>query len=689
MSAADLLFEVGVEEIPSEALDSAVRQLDSKTSQALKEARFVHQEIKVFGTPRRLVLWVKNLASTQMDVVKEIKGPAKKIAFEQERATKAAEGFAKSQGVKTSELVVKKDQSGEYVYAIKKVRGQPAAKILPDILKKLILDLNFSRTMRWTSSSLKFIRPIRWLLCLYGTKTLSLEINGVKSSNQTFGHRFLSSGTITINNPQDYFSHLRSAKVLLDQQQRQAVIEAELKAKARLVKGNAEIEPKTFSEVVNLVEWPSVLVGSFPKEFLRTPPVVIKTAMESHQRYFPIQDGDGRLLPYFLFVHNGENKYKESITKGHERVIRARLADATFFFKEDTNSPLKEKIDKLKDVTYLQKLGTVYDKVLRLQAISSWLADRLQLHLKQKQLLLKAAQLSKADLVTEMVSEFPELQGAIGREYALVDGENKVVAEAIYEHYLPRFANDKLPQTKLGQLLSLTDKVDHLVGCFIANFLPTGSQDPYSVRRQTQGAITILVTFNLPISLTSLVKKTLEVYRQAGKSISSSQVEALENFLKDRLERYLVSKGYPIELIEAVVSAGWERADELNLRLNFLASNLDNQNLKSAILAFTRCRNLAKSNLGTNVNPNLLEAGEEKELYQKVGIALQETEAFLNDNNLGKLLDSLAKLRPFIDNFFDAVLVMCPEEEIRSNRLKLLNLCVKLCFRLADLSKLA
>lgn len=682
------MLEIGTEEMPAKAVDLGIDELKNNAAILLKDNRITFSDAETYGTPRRLALIVKDLAERQEDAVREVKGPAKKAAFDDAgRPTPAAIGFAGSQQVEVKNLEVR-DIGGEYVFAVKNLPGQPVNKIMPALLPELIYSLQFPKSMRWGEGEMRFVRPIRWLVAILDGEPVDFEVDGLKSGRRSYGHRFLSPGQIEIKKIDDYFGLLEKAKVMVDQVRRRETIISQVEKASENAGGKADMDLNVLDEVVNLVEYPHTSAGTFAHEFLTIPKAVVKMAMESHQRYFPVEK-DGRLLPAFIVVQNGSADFSAHVTKGHERVLRARLADAAFFFMEDTRRPLADKVDQLKGVIYQKKLGSVFDKIERVGELCRWAADRLQFTSADKEYLLRAAYLCKADLVTGMVGEFPELQGIIGKEYALVDREPGEVAEAIAEHYLPRFAGDELPETIIGALLAVADKIDSVAGCFSVGLIPTGSQDPYALRRQAQGTVAILAKFKLDLAVTDFLNKSLEIYEAAGIKAEAKNRAELENFWQVRLIKHFASQNYGADQIEAVLSAGYRQLEDIGVRLRSLAKYKDEPDMEIAKIAYTRCINLSQTALGMKVDEALLNTDEEKLLWRELSNSIRQAERAVAAGKFDDLPAILAELRSPIDLFFDAVLVMDPDEKLRENRLRLLNNCVRLAFLLADFSKLS
>jgi len=685
--AKDLVFEIGTEEMPSAAVYSGIKQLGENAEKLLEENRFSYKEIRTMGTPRRLVLLVSALSEKQDDLVKEVKGPAKKAAYSDDgKPAAAAIGFARGQGVDVDTLVVKQVAQGEYVFAVKKEKGLSVAKVLPEILRQIASSITFPKAMRWDESDTQFVRPARWLLALFGDTKIKFDFSGLKSDNLTWGHRFLADNPIKVEISNDYLSAMKKGKVLVDETERAQYIEKKAQEAAKKVGGNVVIHFNTFDEVVQLAEYPHVISGSFSKEYVKLPRDVLITSMESHQRYFPVENNKGTLLPFFIVVHNGDPKSDDIICRGHERVLRARLADAKFFFEEDQKKPLKDKVEKLKGVVFQEELGTVFDKTKRIEKLAAYIAKELQCKEDVIKNVKRAAYLCKADLVTEMVVEFPTLQGVMGREYALLSGENKATAAAIFEHYLPRYAGDALPGTLEGKILSIADKVDSIVGCFSIGFLPTGSEDPYALRRQAQGIISIFLENDFDLDLGYILMRSIDMYKapKLGLIIYAD----LGRFFRSRLRAQFLNEGFKYDVIDAVLALGISNPADLRNRINAVTSLRDTIEMEDVIIAFTRCSNLAKPELGDCVKKNLLKEKEEKKLFEVMEKVVKSVNKEIGKRDYDQAIKNLALLRPDVDLFFDEILVMAKEKSTRENRLALLNKCVDCYLKVADFSKL-
>jgi len=687
----DLVFEIGTEEMPAAAVDLGIKQLKDNAEKLLTENRLSYGEIETMGTPRRLVLLVSELAEKQDEFVREVKGPAKKVAYSDAgEPTVAAVGFARSQGVDVSELVIKDVEQREYVFALVREKGRLAVQVLSSLLPGLLLSISFKKAMRWNTDDIQFVRPIRWILALFGDSIVRFSVSDLQSDNLTWGHRFLATNPIKVETTGQYMSAIESGKVIVDHIRRAKNIGDQIEAAVKESGGTAVIHPQTFNEVVNLVEFPHAICGSFSRDYVTIPRDVLVTAMESHQRYFPVESKDGSLLPYFVVVHNGDSNHNEIIRRGHERVLRARLADAKFFFEEDQKEPLAGKVEKLKGVVFQAKLGTVFDKVERVKELAGLIAQELSAEESVLTDAKRAAYLSKADLVTEMVVEFPTLQGVMGREYALLSGEKETVARAIFEHYLPRSADDILPESIGGKILSIADKIDSIVGCFSVGLLPTGSEDPYSLRRQAQGIINIILENEFRLSLSGLFASSYNLYKKAGLDLrSEDEIKTdLEDFFRGRLRNQFLNEGFSFDIVDAVLACDAGAASDLRERIASVARFRETPQIDDLLTAFNRCNNLAKLGLGTDVSRTLLQEKEEKELFELIQKVAPLVEGNVADKRYGEAMSNLASLRPVVDKLFDEVLIMAEDERIRENRLILLNRCVKYFLKVADFSKL-
>ena len=660
-----LLFEIGTEEIPAHVVPKSLKELGEKAENALKELRLDFGEVKTLGTPRRLALIVTDLADCQADVREEHKGPAVKIAFdENHNPTKAAAGFARGKGVAPEDLVEKDG----YVYAVVEKKGEATEKLLRDVLPNLITSLSFPNHMRWGSLDFKFIRPIRWIVALYGEDVIPFEIANVKSDRKSRGHRALYGGEFSIASAGDYEADCEKAFVIVDPEKRRKKIVEGLKSVAEEKGGVAEITEDLLEEVLYLVEYPTPLAGSFEEAYLSLPEAAVITPMRDHQRYFPVRDSAGKLMPLFLTVRNGGKEHLDTVAHGNERVLKARLEDAKFFFEEDRKKTLEEHRERLKTVVFQEGLGSVYEKTERLAELSKFLCDAFNSDEKTRKHAEKAALISKADLVTGMVTEFTELQGVMGREYALLEGRCEGVATAIDEQYMPRFAGDELPKTDAGKILSLADKIDNIVGTFSRGKIPTGSQDPFALRRQALGFVGILTEAKLHLSLNALVAKAMELYKK-------SEVEAMQqnvaDFMRLRLKNLFTEKGIRYDVMDAVL----ENVDDpyaTLLRAEAVGEFVKTSESKNAIQAFNRVGNLAKNATRDNVDEALFKETSEGNLYNAYKKVKTDAKAGIAAGDYKKALYAFTELTGPINEFFDAVMVMDKDEKIKENRLALL-----------------
>ena len=688
---ADYLLEIGTEEIPAKFMSSALAQLKDLAVKKLQEQRLKYEIIRTMGTPRRLALLVEGLAEQGEDLRQEVRGPAWKVAFDATgQPTKAALGFARSQGVAVENLVVQETENGAYLFALKEVKGRPAAQVLAEIAPQLIQELNFPKTMRWGEEALHFARPIRWLVSLLDEQIIPLQIAGLYAGRITRGHRFLGSERIVIKHPQVYQELLQENYVLVDQEVRKEECWRQISKEADKIEGKVEPEQKLLEEVTYLLEWPTALLGSFSAEYLKLPEEVVITPMREQQRYFPVRDREGNLLNRFITVRNGTSEYLDLVRVGNERVLKARLADAHFFWTEDSKVKLEDYLPNLGKVVFQESLGTVAQKVIRVEKIVEQLAKKLQLKNTIAQNACRAAKLAKADLVTNMVGEFPELQGIMGYYYALHSGEKKAVAQAILEHYRPRFTGDVLPTSLEGALVSIADKIDTLVGCFAIGIEPTGSQDPYALRRQAIGVCQILLAHQLEVSLDELITLALNNYQghlsevQLGKQIK----EKIKQFLQIRLKNILSEKGHQYDVLEAVLAVEDNVPLTTMLRAEALSQMRDRGDFKALLTSFTRAYNLTKKNKGGEIKPSYFEDETEKELYKVLEKVTEELKPLLATRDFQRIIVELSKLTSYIDDCFVAVMVMTEDEEVRKNRLGLLARFVALTQNVGDLSKI-
>lgn len=681
-----LLFEIGVEELPARYVNSAMDQLKTNIVKSFNENRITFDEVNVYSTPRRLTVIVNNICEKQSDLEEEVKGPAKRIAVDAEgNYTKPLLGFMKSKGIKEEDLYFKQVGKEEYAFGKIKQDGQLTSEVLKNILPEAIKSMTFPKAMRWGGKNMRFIRPIRWMVCILNDSVLDIELEGIVSSNTTKGHRFLGESEFEVNTLNEYLTKLEENFVILNQDERKELIKKQCDDVAKSLGGEIEFDEELLEEVTHLVEYPTAFYGEFDEDYAKLPKEVVITPMKQHQRYFPVLK-DGKLLPNFIAVRNGDSHRIDNVKKGNEKVLEARLADALFFYKEDTKKSLESYIEKLKTVVFQAKLGTVYDKSLRIEKLANDILEKLN-ETDIKEDTLRAAKLCKADLVTGMVFEFTELQGVMGREYAKVSGENENVAEAIFEHYLPRFAGDILPATKSGIVLSIADKLDSIAGFFAIGIQPTGSQDPYALRRQALGIINILMDNNLDISLRELVSLTLDNYS----FIEFDKDEVLNQimeFFKDRIKNLFRDLGIRYDVIDAILSSNIDDIADMYARAKALNSWIDKGELVEMLTAFNRVATLAEKAETNEVNINLMREEAEFNLYQQFQEISSNVEHLLANKEYTKALDAFASLRPAIDNMFDSVMIMDKDEAIKNNRLAILKQIYDIMLNICDLSKI-
>jgi len=683
----ELLLEIGTEEIPAGFISKALGDIAISIRRELKANRIVHGEVMTLGTPRRLVLLVQEVADKQEDVESEKLGPPLHTAFDAKgKPTKAAVGFARGQGVGVEDLKVVERGKGEYLCAVKKEEGKSSSSLLAEILPRVIGSIPFPKSMRWSTINVRFARPIHWIVAVFDGVIIPFSFGGIESGNRSYGHRFMSPHAFEVRDFQTYERQIRSAFVIVDPQERRKMIEEGIAKVAKEVSGKVLSNQDLLEEVTYLVEYPTAVVGAFDREFLALPREVVINAMEEHQRYFPIVDERGDLMPYFACVCNTRTPNMETVKRGNERVLRARLSDAQFFFEGDTKEPLDRKVEALKGVIFQAQLGTSYEKVLRFKELALYLAGKFQPDLREK--VARAATLCKADLVTGMVGEFPNLQGVVGREYALISGEDEEVADAILEHYFPAFAGDRLPSGPIGDFISIADKADTIVGCFGIGLIPTGAGDPFALRRQALGIIRILVGKGYSLSLGEIIGKSLEMLEEKLTISSDETRNAVTDFLRSRFQNLLISEGYPFDVVEAAMSAHFDDPLECQGRIEAITRLKTEEELLALATSFKRVTHIAKGTSPAEVNASLLQDPSEKALFERYLQVKGEVEKSIGEKAYERALMEMMKLKGPIDDLFDSVLIMDEIREKRENRLALLGNITALFFRIADFSKL-
>ena len=673
---SNLLLEIGTEEIPAGYIAPALKQMEELFAEQVKKARLSIESIHTAGTPRRLVLFASGLPQNQEDIVQEVKGPSAKVAFDQSGApTKAAVGFASSQGVKAEEMIVKDTSKGKYCFAVKEIEGKKIFDLLPEMLTSVITSINFPKSMRWKSDKLYFARPIRTIMALFDKDVVNLELSGLKADRKTSGHQFLSDNVLDILDAdfELYKEQLKGEKVIVEIDERRDIIRKEINSLLSAY-GTTLDEEELLEEVTNLVEFPGAVKCSFDEEFLAIPSEVIETSMKDHQRYFPVKDKTGKLLPEFIVITDREPGNGEIIRNGNERVLRARLADANFFWEEDKKTTLHDRLKDLEGVVFHEDMGSYLDRGERIGDLAYFIAETLDLSPDRLELVKRASSLCKTDLLTEMVGEFPKLQGIMGREYALVQGEDEEVARSIAEHYLPRFADDVLPETEIGIILSLADKFDLIAGCFAAGLIPTGSQDPYGLRRQSQGIIRILETKDLHLSLQKLFEKSLSNVTGICPDGDSGKVyEQIIDFFKDRINNIYIDRGYRYDIVESVMKSGFNDISDLICRLEAITKISKTPIWQNLVAVVERTFNIGKNcESDGEVKEDLLEEEEERKLW---AVYKKEKENLLKHVTPRRYEElsieyNEAFAKP-IHDFFEKVFVNVEDENIKNNRLLL------------------
>lgn len=710
-----LLFEIGTEEIPAKFMPGILKQLKELAAAKMQELRIPFEDITVYGTPRRMAFIAGGVAETQADVVVEAKGPSVKIAYVSGAPSKAAQGFARGQGVDVKDLVVRDN----YVYAVKHLAGQPVVELLPGLLMDILTSLSFPKTMRWADYEFRFVRPIRWMVALFGDQIIPVEICGVKSGKFSMGHRFMQQslkaaaesqgllsaalskvgnkvysalagvkGAVEIPSAGDYKKVMYDNFVMVDQDERRALILQQIKDLAAQNGGEAEINEDLLEEVNYLVEWPTALCGKFEEKFLSLPKECIITPMREHQRYFPVLDEDGNLLNKFITVRNGGSEHLDIVTHGNERVLRARLSDAEFFFNEDRAIKLEDRLEKLKTVSFQEGLGNMYDKSERLVKMAEMLRFAINTPVDEEEL-RRCALLCKTDLVTGMVIEFTELQGVMGREYALLDGEKPEVATGIFEHYLPRFAGDALPATTIGRIVGIGDKLDNICATFSRGLAPTGSQDPYALRRQALGVINILIDANYHISLAKIIAGTLYLLDIKPEETGKLVPQIME-FFKQRLRNLLMDQGIRYDVIDAVFAD--KRNDDmvdLAVRCKALAAYVEAGNAEPLVQVSVRVSNLCKKiEKEVAISSALFKDESENKLHEVVAAVSKEIIPEIVLYDYAAVLKAGEKVIEPVNAFFDNVMVMDEDENVKNNRLAMLEEVRGIVNAVGDLSLL-
>jgi glycyl-tRNA synthetase beta chain len=694
--ARDLLLEVGAEEIPASFILPALEDLKRILTERMAEARLKHGEVRTYGTPRRLAVWVKDIADSGEDITSEKLGPSVKAAFDKEgKPTVAATKFAESLKVPVSELGRTQTAKGEYLSAKVQEKGRPATDILPDALHAAVHGINFRKSMRWGDVDMSFARPVQWLVALLGSDVLPVVFGDVKSGRTTYGHRFLAPGPVELSRPADYEAALEKVHVVPDVAKRRAMLLEKVNAAAKGTGGKLLEDEALVDQVTNLVELPSPVVGSFDERHLDLPAEVLVQEMKSHQRYFSLVDAKGKLLPRFIAVSNTPVRDEKLSLRGYERVLRSRLADGRFFFDEDRKTPLETRVEKLSRVVWQGQLGSYAEKVERFRTLAVWLAEQAG-KAQHRSSIERAATLAKADLVTGMVGEFPELQGVMGREYARAGGEPEAVALAIFEHYLPRNANDSLPTQDPGAFIGLADRLDTLCGIFAIGKGPTGAADPFGLRRACLAVINIVLERGYRFSLSAAVDQALKLLEPKITNLKRKQGEAAPreqvlDFFRGRLKA-LWSEGYRTDVVEAVLAVGFDDMVAARKRLEALSGLVGRADFTPLAVAFKRVVNIVEKQ-GKDVakgqtNPDKFRDDPERNLHTAFTQARGRVAEYLKTDDFSGALKEITGLKPAVDTFFDKVTVMADDKELRENRVRFLVEIGTLFNQVADFSKI-
>ncbi|MEH7343747.1 glycine--tRNA ligase subunit beta [Bacillus sp. JJ1532] len=687
MTKRDLLLEVGLEEMPARFVTNSMNQLSDKIQAWLLEKKINFDHIDAFSSPRRLAVLVSGVDESQEDVHEEAKGPARKIAIgENDEWSKAAIGFCRGQGASVDDIFFKEINGVEYVHVKKFIQGQETITLLPE-LQQIITAMTFPKNMKWANNDLRYVRPIKWLLALFGNEVIPFSITAVETSNWTLGHRFLGD-KIDIHEPKDYEKAMLSQYVIVDPAERKSAITAQIETIAEENNWVIPIDENLLEEVTNLVEYPTALFGRFEEEFLEIPEEVLITSMKEHQRYFPVKSKAGKLLPFFVTVRNGGHEHLEKVAKGNEKVLRARLSDAAFFYKEDQKTEIEDSLSKLKAIVYHEEIGTLAEKVNRVRKLTNEIADKLDFSTEDKVAADRASEICKFDLVTNMVYEFPELQGFMGEKYALQKGEKPAVAKAINEHYMPRNADDSTPGSHAGAALSIAEKMDTIAACFAIGIIPSGSQDPYALRRQATGIVQTLINKEWDLSLESLIDSALALVEEAGiaKKSKSELAGELIAFFKLRIKHILQEKHVRYDLIEAVLGNEIGALPSLVRRAEVLETRKEDNGFKESMEALSRVLNISsKAENPSEVKPDLFENEFEKNLYNKYMLVKEKFTAHTSESDKFGLLISM---KPEIDQYFDNTMVMADHIELRQNRLNQMVLLAELIKKFANVNEI-
>ncbi len=684
------LLEIGVEELPADSIHDTIKQIENISNELLTKERLMFTDLVVYTTPRRLSLIINGLEDKQESLEEIVKGPSLKIAYDKEgNPSKALMGFMRGQGIDKNSIIIDKINGEDYIFAKIIKRGKSVEEILASNMPELIKRISFPKSMRWGGKNIRFARPIRWIVSILDDKVIPFDLEGIIASNITRGHRFLGSSNILIDNVDNYSKLLKENYVIIDQKERKEIIKY---GSERLVKekgGTILHDEDLLDEVTNIVEYPTPIIGRIKDEYLTLPMDVVITPMKEHQRYFPVVDDKKRLLPYFITVRNGDDRYTDIVVKGNEKVLGARLEDAKFFYMEDIKHPLENYVEKLNNITFQEKLGTLYQKTKRLQKLASKIGNYLEVGEETVKNIDRAAYLSKADLVTKMVSEFTELQGKMGMEYAKQSKENEIVSIAIFEQYLPRYSGDRLPSTTAGSILSIADKLDTIAGLFAIGIQPSGSQDPFGLRRSALGIINIILDKKWNVSLSEIVDFALYIYvEENGLAFDYNKIKSeIMDFFITRIRNMFLDMNIRHDIIEAVLNTNIDDIYDLKIRAYKLNDWLNKEGLQEILSAFNRVSTLALKAPNDEVKRDLL-TEDELNLYDSFNNIEEKVLNLIEKKEYDKALDVLVTLKNPIDNFFEDVMVMVDDESLKNNRLGLLKTIYDTMMKVCDLSKI-
>ncbi len=686
--SAELFLELGTEEIPAGFIPRALNDIERLLCQELDNARISYGAIRTFATPRRLAISIADVARQQQRQELELTGPPARIAFDADgKPTKAAEGFARTNGVSVDELKTIETEKGAYLFLSKVIEGGETVDQLPEILPRVIGKIPFKKSMRWKDLDIRFARPMHWIVAIYGGEVVPFGFGDLLSGNISRGHRFMAPGEFSVSGADDYIAKAEQHHVIPQIEKRRQLITEQLEALAQELGGKINPDEELLEEVSFLVETPQALAGSIEKRFLQLPPELLITSMREHQRYFTLIDGNGKLLPHFITIANTLAKDPKVVVAGNERVLKARLSDAMFFWEEDQKKKLEDRLEPLKKVVYQAKLGTSFEKIERFSELAGGLAQAIAPA--DLELTKRAALLAKCDLETGMVYEFPELQGVMGREYALLEGENPRVATAIFEHYLPTQAGGELPSDSIGAFVSLADKVDTICGCFSVGLIPTGTADPYALRRAAIGILAIILERGYAVSVPELVAKSVALLEAKRLRPAEEIVADVVEFIRLRLVNMLTGQDYPADVVDAVLSADFGEPVDAVERVKALAALKGREDFEPLSVAFKRVGNIIKGGLELPVDTALFQADCEKGLFAQLQQAESKVAALVAGRDYPAALETIAGLRAPVDAFFDGVMVMADDQAVKNNRLALLTSIAGLFKGIADFSRIA